>query len=311
MKANSKTDQLHAGKKPGRFVAFFARYGEDYLFILPFVLIFCTFTVVPVVISIVLSFTRFDVLQPPVFNNISNYVRLFIDESLFPIALKNTLLISVITGPVGFLLCLLLAWLLNELGTALRSIMTLLFYAPVISGGAYMIWQIIYSGDTYGTLNGLLMSMGLTYEPIQWLTSSPHMLISAIFVILWMSFGPGFLSFIAGFKGVDRRLYEAAAIDGIKNRYQEMWYITLPSMRPQLMFSAVMSITASFGMGDIISAIYGFPSTNYTLYTMVHLLQDYGNVRYEMGYASAIATILFIIMIASNKLVQNLLRKIG
>lgn len=294
-----------------RIKTFLSRYGEDYLFVLPFLLVFCAFTVVPVLISMILSLTEFDVLQPPAFNGLSNYIRLFMDDSLFPIALKNTLFISLITGPVGFLLSLILAWLLNELGNRVRACMTLLFYAPAISGGAYMIWQIIYSGDSYGFLNGILMYWGIIYEPKQWLTDSSVMMISAIFLILWMSFGAGFLSFIAGFKNVDKSLYEAGAIDGIKNRFQEMWLITLPSMRPQLMFSAVMSITSSFGMGDIISAVFGFPSTNYTLYTMVHLLQDYGNIRFEMGYASAIATILFVIMVASNRLVQSMLKKIG
>ncbi len=197
--------------------------------------------------------------------------------------------------------------MLNELGNGTRSVLTLLFYAPVISGGAYTIWQIIYSGDTYGFLNGILMDLGIIYKPVQWLTDSDYMVGSAIAVMLWMSFGAGFLSFIAGFKNVDPKLYEAAAIDGVRNRYQEMWHITLPSMKPQLMFGAVMSITGAFGTGDVITAIYGFPSTNYTLYTLVHLLQDYGNVRYEMGYASAIATVLFLIMLGSNMIVQKLL----
>ena len=287
--------------------AFWSRYKEDYLFILPYMLVFFTFTVLPVIISVILSFTRFDIVQSPVFVGFRNYLRLFMDDSLFPVALKNTLLLALITGPIGFFLSLLLAWMLNELGNTTRSVLTLLFYAPVISGGAYTIWQIFYSGDTYGFLNGILMNLGIIYKPIQWLTDSDYMVGSAIVVMLWMSFGAGFLSFIAGFKNVDQKLYEAAAIDGIRNRYQEMWYITLPSMKPQLMFGAVMSITGAFGTGDVITAIYGFPSTNYTLYTLVHLLQDYGNVRYEMGYASAIATVLFLIMLGSNMIVQRLL----
>lgn len=286
---------------------FCLRYGADYLFALPYLAVFFTFTLLPVLISIVLGFTRFDVVQAPQFIGIQNYIRLFMDDSLFPIALKNTLLLAVVTGPVGFLLSLTLAWFLNEVGNKLRSLLTLLFYAPVISGGAFMIWQIIYSGDTYGILNGFLISNGIIFEPKQWLTDSTYMMGSALVVMLWMSFGAGFLSFIAGFKNVDSKLYEAGAIDGIRNRYQEMWYITLPSMKPQLMFSAVMSITSAFGTGDVISAIYGFPSTNYSLYTLVHALQDYGNVRFEMGYASAIATVLFLIMMGSNLIVQRLL----
>ena len=302
-----KTGDKQAGKRRNVLV----RYHEDYLFILPYVLIFVVFTVVPVVMSIGLSFTYFNVLELPRFVGLQNYFSLLLDDSLFMLALKNTLLLSVITGPVGFLLSLLLAWLVNEFGPKLRAFMTLLFYAPVISGGAYMIWQIIYSGDAYGFLNGILMDWGIIYSPIQWMTDPNYMMVAAILVILWMSFGAGFLSFIAGFQNVDRKLYEAAAVDGIKNRYQELWQITLPSMKPQLMFGAVMSMTNSFGMGDIITGIFGFPSTNYALHTLVHHLQDYGNVRFEMGYASAIATLLFLIMIGANQIVQRLLRKIG
>ena len=302
-----KNNKLSGNRETGGVKKFWSRYSEDYLFMLPYLLIFFTFVLLPVLISVVLSFTRFDIVQSPSFIGIRNYLRLFIDDSLFPIALKNTLLLALVTGPLGFFLSLLVAWLLNELGTRMRSVLTLFFYAPVISGGAYAIWQIIYSGDTYGFLNGILMNLGLIYKPIQWLTDSSYMMGSAMVVLIWMSFGSGFLSFIAGFKNVDARLYEAAAIDGIKNRFQEMWYITLPSMKPQLMFGAVMSITSSFGTGVVISAIYGFPSTNYAVYTLVHLLEDYGNVRYEMGYASAIATVLFAIMLGSNLIVQRIL----
>ena len=288
---------------------FWKKYSEDYLFILPYMAVFFAFTILPVAISMLLSFTQFDVVQAPKFIGVSNYIRLFMDDALFPVALKNTLLIALLTGPGGFFLSLFLAWLLNELGVFFRSVLTLLFYTPVISGGAYAIWQIIYSGDSYGFLNGVLISLGIIYEPIQWLTDSSYMMGSAVFVMLWMSFGSGFLALIAGFKNVDKRLYEAAAIDGVKNRYQEMWYITLPSMKPQLMFSAVISITTAFGTGGIITAIYGFPSTNYSLYTLVHLLEDYGNIRFEMGYASAIATVLFVIMVVCNRVIQSMLTK--
>ena len=287
------------------------KYRDDYLFMLPYLLVFSVFTIFPVVVAILFSFTRFDIVQLPSFIGLKNYFRLFMEDSLFPLALKNTLLLAVITGPGGFFLSLLLAWVLNEFNDRLRAVLTMLCYAPTLSGGAYMIWNIIYSGDSYGFLNGILIHLGIIYTPIQWLTDSKYMMASAILVILWMSFGSGFLSMIAGFKNIDRSQYEAAAVDGIKNRYQELWYITLPSMKPQLMFSAVMSITSSFGMGDIITAIYGFPSSNYALYTLVHMLQDYGNTRFEMGYASAIATILFFMMVLSNHFVQKLIRKVG
>lgn len=297
-------------KQRGTFFGTLKKYREDYLFILPYCAIFAVFTVLPVLMSMFLSLTRFDVVQMPHFIGLKNYFRLFMEDSLFPLTLKNTILLAVVTGPVGFFLSLFLAWLLNEFGNKLRSVLTLLCYAPTLCGGAYMIWQIIYSGDSYGFLNGILIDFGFIYSPIQWLTDSSYMMLSAIIVILWMSFGSGFLSLIAGFKNVDKALYEAAAVDGVRNRWQELWYVTLPSMGPQLMFSAVMSITSAFGMGDVITAIYGFPSTNYSLYTLVHMLQDYGNTRYEMGYASAIATILFLIMVGSNRIVQKLIGKL-
>lgn len=287
------------------------RYREDYLFMMPFLVIFFIFTIIPVVASILLSFSYFNVLESPRFIGLDNYFRLFLDDKIFIKSLINTVILSIITGPVGFFLCLLMGWVMNEFSPKVRAVLTLLLYAPSISGSVYLIWQLIYSGDAYGMLNSLLMRFNLINEPIQWLTDPKYMMAAAIVVILWTSLGTSFLSFIAGFQNVDRKLYEAGAVDGIRNRWQELWFITLPSMRPQLMFGAVISITASFGMGEIISGLFGFPSTNYTLQTMVHQLQDYGTIRFEMGYASAIATILFLIMIGANRFVQKLLMKMG
>lgn len=290
---------------------FLKAYGTDYLFAAPFFLLFLLFTVLPIAASAVLSLTDFNAVSIRQFVGLQNYFNLLLDDGLFLEALKNTFFLSVITGPIGYILCLIVAWLVNELGDRLRSVVTLLFYAPVISGGAYTVWQTIYSGDAYGFLNGALMSLGLIDAPIQWLTDTSYMMPAAIVIILWMSFGTGFLSLIAGFKNVDKTLYEAGAVDGIKNRFQELWFITLPYMKPQLMFSAVMSITGAFGIGDVITAVFGFPTSGYALHTLVHHMQDYGNTRFEMGYASSIAVILFIIMIAANEIVQKLLRKVG
>ena len=286
-------------------------HWEDGLFMLPYLLLFAAFTVIPVLISVGLSFTYFNVLEPPRFIGMSNYVQLLLDDEIFVLALKNTLILSLITGPVGFFLCFGLAWMINEFGPRTRAALTLLFYAPVISGGAYMIWQIVFSGDAYGYLNGILLDLGIIYTPIQWLTDSSYMMPAAITVILWMSFGAGFLSFVAGFKNIDMRLYEAAAVDGIRDRWQELWYITLPCMKPQLLFGAVMSITGSFGVGDVITGVFGYPSTNYALHTLVHHLQDHGSIRLEMGYACAIAVVLFFLMVGANQIVQRLLRRVG
>lgn len=300
-----------AKKKKLGFKAFCKKYGPDYLFAAPFVILFFIFTVVPVIASIVLSLTNYNTIQFPDFVGLDNYFNLILDDALFMTALKNTLLLSVITGPLGYLLSLMVAWLVNELGNRTRSLVTLLFYTPSIAGGAYLIWQIIYSGDMYGFLNGVLLNLGIIDTPIQWLTNTSYMFPAAIVAVLWMSFGTGFLSLIAGFKNVDKTLYEAAAVDGIKNRYQELWYITLPSMRPQLMFSAVMSITGAFGTGAVITGIFGFPSSGYALHTLAHHMSDYGSTRFEMGYACAIAVILFAIQVATNSVIQKMLRKVG
>ena len=287
------------------------RYAEDYLFILPYYLIFVVFTILPVGTAIGLSFTYFNVLEAPSFVGVSNYVQLVLDDSLFMTALKNTLFLSLITGPLGYLLSIALAWLVNEFGAKLRSVLTLLFYAPVISGGAYMIWQIIFSGDAYGMANGLLMQLGVINEPILWLTDPRYDLGIVIVVQLWLSLGTSFLAFIAGFQTIDASLYEAAAVDGIRTRWQELWYITLPCIKPQLMFSAIMSITSSFTIGDQITMLVGFPSPNYAAHTIMHHLQDYGSTRFEMGYACAIATVLFLLMVVCNTLIQKFLRKVG
>jgi len=282
-----------------------------YLFIAPFGIIFFIFTVIPVIISILLSFTYFNVLEPPKFIGWANYVKLLFSDDIFLIAIKNTFLFAAITGPIGYLMCLLFAWLINELPPKLRAFLTLLFYAPTISGQIYMIWTIMFSGDSYGYINGLLLKIGAILEPVQWFTDPKYMMPLVIVVVLWISLGTSFLAFIAGLQGIDKTWFEAGAVDGIKNRWQELWFITLPSMKPQLLFGAVMSITGSFGIGSVITALVGFPSTDYAVHTVVHHLEDYGGIRFEMGYASAIATILFFVMIASNRIIQKLLAKVG
>lgn len=277
----------------------------------PYMIIFFLFTVIPVVLSLGLSFFYFNMLEFPRFVGWQNYSRLFLNDDIFMIALKNTLLFAVITGPISYVACFVFAWIINELSPKVRAFMTLIFYAPAISGNVFFIWLIIFSGDSYGYLNGFLMKSGFILEPVQWLLDEKYILPIVMIVQLWLSLGTSFLAFIAGLQTIDRTLIEAGAVDGIKNRWQELWYITLPSMRPQLMFGAVMQITASFAVADISIALAGFPSVNYAAHTVVTHLMDFGTIRFEMGYASAIATVLFFLMIGSNKLTQKVLRKVG
>jgi multiple sugar transport system permease protein len=250
-------------------------------------------------------------LELPSFVGWENYARLFLSDDVFMTSLKNTLLFAIITGPVSYVACFLFAWIINELTPKIRAFMTVIFYAPSISGNVFFIWLIIFSGDTYGYLNGFLMQTGFLLEPIQWLRDEKYILGVVILVQLWLSLGTAFLAFIAGLQTIDKTLIEAGAVDGIKNRWQELWFITLPSMKPQLLFGAVLQITMAFAVADISMALAGFPSVNYAAHTVVTHLIDYGTIRFEMGYASAIATVLFIIMVSTNLLVQKILRKVG
>ena len=282
-----------------------------YVMIAPFMLLFFVFTVFPVLLSIVLSFTDFNLLEFPHFLGLNNYIRLFLDDDIFILACQNTLIFASITGPVSYLLSLLIAWFINELGPKLRSVVTLVFYAPSISGSVYLVWQTLFSSDSYGWVNGTLINLGIIDDAILWFKDADYVMPLCIVVALWTSLGTAFLSFIAGLQNVPRHLYEAGAVDGIKNRWQELWNITLPYMKPQLMFGAVLSMTQSFGFGAIVDALCGFPSVEYAAHTIVHHLNDYGGQRYEMGYASAIAVILFVVMVGANLIIKKGLSKIG
>ncbi len=288
-----------------------AKNKASYIMCAPYFLLFFTFTVLPVLASIVLSFTYFNMLEAPTFIGWDNYIKLFLDDDIFMTSFKNTLILAIITGPVSYMLCLLFAWIINEFKGKLRAFLTLIFYAPSICGQAYLIWTYILTGDRYGYLNGFLLRWGILDEPILWMKTEKYVLPILIIVQLWLSLGTGFLSFIAGLQTVDKSLYEAAAMDGVKNRWQELWYVTLPAMKPQLLFGAVMQITTSFAIGDVSIALAGNPSVNYAGATIVTHLMDYGQTRFEMGYASAIAVILFLLMVGSNMLVQKLLRRVG
>lgn len=282
-----------------------------YAFLAPYAIIFILFSVLPVCTSIFFSFTYYNILEAPRFIGLQNYVSLILDDDIFLIAIKNTFMIAVITGPIGYMMSFLFAWLINELPRWVRSVAVVVFYAPSIAGNCFVIFSVFFRGDAYGYVNAFLMNLGIIDAPILWFVNPTYMLPICMLVILWMSLGTGFLSFVAGLQGVDRAQFEAGYMDGIKNRWQELWYITLPNMKPMLMFGAVMSITQAFGVCDVTMALCGYPSTDYAARTIVTHLYDYGYSRFEMGYASAIATILFLMMILCNKAIQNILRRVG
>ena len=266
-------------------------------FLGPWLLLFLVFTILPVLAAMALSFTSFNMLQMPRFNGISNYLRLFLDDDVFVIALKNTLLFAIVTGPVGYIMSFVFAWCSNELSPRPLSLLTLALYAPTLCSIVYFIWKFIFDGDSYGFLNGLLLKYSIISQPMYWLTDPTYNVQVMIVVLLWMSAGTGFLTFIAGLQSMNGELFEAGALDGIRNRFQELWFITLPQMKPQLLLGAVFSISGAFAIGAQNAALTGFPSTDYSTHTVLLHIQDYAYTRYEMGYASAITVVLILMQL--------------
>ena len=310
-KKEKQVKPLHEMTKSERTWFLIKRNKTAYFMIAPFMILFFIFTIIPVALSLVLSLTSFNMLQFPKFIFLDNYVTLFLDDDLFVTALKNTLIFAAVTGPSSYIISFVVAWFINELPPKIRAVVTLVFYAPSIAGNVYLIWTTIFSSDSYGLMNGFLLQMGIIDSPILFFQNADWVMPLCIAVALWTSLGTSFLAFIAGLQGINKSLFEAGAIDGIKNRWQELWYITLPSMKPQLMFGAIMSITASFNFGGIVTALAGNPSVDYVAYTLQHHLEEYQNNRWEVGYASAISFILFLMMIGMNVLITKLISKLG
>ena len=277
-----------------------------YAMLLPFMSLFIIFTVVPVVMSLPMGFTNFNMIETPKFVGLSNFYTLFLNDDVFLIAVRNTLIFAIFTGPFSYILSFIIAWLMNAF---LKTFFTFVFYAPSMTTSVYVTWQLILSGDSYGYLNAVLIDLGILNEPAQWLTDTNYILTVVIIVQLWMSMGAGFLAIRAGFQNIDKSMYEAGAIEGIKNRWQELFYITIPSMGPQLLFAAVIQISASFTVGVVGQNLVGLPSTDYAAHTIMNHATDYGNIRYEMGYASAICFVLFAAMLLANKGINWLLGK--
>lgn len=281
--------------------------GLAILFFLPFFILFCLFVLAPVVQSIFYSFTNYDLLNRMDFVGFNNYKQLFLNDEIFLLALKNTMIFACIAGPVSYIMSFVMAWVLNDLKG--RTVFALAFYAPSITSGTAMgvIWLYFFSSDSYGLINNALMKLGLISSPILWSQDVKLILPVCIFIQIWMGMGTGFLVFMAGLQNVNPELYEAGAIDGIKGRFAELFYITLPQMKPQLLFGAINTIAGSFGVFDIISSFAGFPTSNYAAHTLVAHVYDYAFVRYEMGYAAAVSVVLFLITFLFGKLVMFML----
>lgn len=286
------------------------KHKWGYLFLAPFMTLFIVFTVAPVLTGIYLSFTYFNVLQPAKWIGLTNYRLLFLEDDIFLKSLHVTVVFAVMTGPVGFLLSFVMAWLINQV--KVRIIYMVAFYAPSLSGiGMASIMRIFFSNDRYGYLNNWLINLGILDEPFPWLADIDTMLGVVIIVQLWMSMGPGFLAFLAGLQQIDEQIYEAGKVDGVRNRLQELFFLTLPLVKPQLVFGAVMAIVGAFSMFDISVGLVGFPSPQYAAHSIMAHLYDYAFLRFEMGYAAAISVIMFIMMYGLSTLFRKMLSTKG
>mgnify|MGYP002774053044 CR=1 FL=1 len=281
-----------------------------YVFIAPYYSVFILFILVPVVIAIALSFTNFNSIEFPDFVGLVNYINLILqDDTFMRYVLPNTIIFSVFVGPGGYLLSFFLAWSLAQLSRIPRTILALIVYSPSITAGTAMtvVWKVLFSGDQMGYINNLLLKIGVITEPIVFLQSTKYLLPIMILVSLWSSMGIGFLAMLAGILNIDKSLYEAAAIDGVKNRFQEIFYITIPSMKPQMLFGAIMAITSTFQQGAIGVQLSGSnPTPQYAGQLMLNHIEDFGFTRYEMGYASTVSVVLLLIIYAFSKAAKKL-----
>lgn len=284
--------------------------GKAYLMLLPYIILFSTFILVPVIIAMGLSFTYFDVINKPSFTGLLNYITLFTQDEVFlKYVLPNTFLYALIVGPGGYVISFLLAWMLAQIQPLPRTILALCIYTPSMLGGVFIgvIWKTIFSGDQSGWFNSILLRLGLIDTPIQFLLTSDYFMLIMIIVSLWSAMGIGFLSMISGILNIDQELYEAAYVDGIRNRFQEIVYITVPSMKPQMFFGAVMAIVNAFNMGWIGVTLSGAnPTPNYSGQLITNHIDDYGFLRYEMGYAAAISVVLLLVVYGFNMVAGRL-----
>jgi multiple sugar transport system permease protein len=283
-----------------------------YYFLLPYLLLFLVFIIIPIIAAIALSFTNYDAVQIPKLVGFINYINLLTQDDVFmQKVLPNTCIFAFIVGPLGYTLSFVLAWMLAQISKLPRTILALLIYSPSLTSGVAMavVWKIIFAGDQMGYINYLLIEMGIINNPILFLTDGKYLLIIMIVVSLWSSMGVGFLAILAGILNIDTQVYEAASIDGLQNRFQEMFYITIPMMKPQMLFAAVMAVVNTFSVGIIGIQLSGSnPTPNYAGQLMVNHIEDYGFIRYEMGYASAVSLILLVIIYSISRFARKVFK---
>jgi len=274
--------------------------------LLPYGILFTMFIAVPIAVAVFFSFTYFDMIQTPIFAGLANYIAILTQDTIFfQHVLPNTLQFSIIVGPGGYIIAFFMAWMLAQIQKGPRTFIALCLYMPSLAPGVFVgvLWTTIFSGNQFGYVNAILLNWNLIDQPIQFLQSPAYLLNIMIVVSLWSAMGLGFLAMLAGILNIDEQLYEAAYIDGIQNRFQEIIYITIPSVRPQMLFGAVMAIVNSFNNAGIGVALSGAnPTPQYSGQLITNHIDDYGWIRFEMGYAAALSVLLMLLIWVFSKL---------
>lgn len=294
-------------KKKKTFKQLVKEYRTGTLLVLPFLILYLVFVMGPIVIAAGMSLTDYNLLETPNFVGFENYKVLFLEDDVFITAIKNTLIFAVIAGPVGLFMSFILAYIIN--GKPFSKLFSLLFYAPALTSGIAMtvVWMYFFSSDRYGFINNILFQLGIINEPILWNIDGKYILTVVIIISVWMNMGSGFLVFFAGLKNTSKELMEAGKIDGIRNSTQELYYIIIPQMKPQLLFGCINAVTTSLGVFEIAMGVAGFPSPNYAGHTIVAHLYDYAFIRFQMGYAAAVAMVLFLVTFVLGKILTKVL----
>lgn len=270
----------------------FAKYWTSYLFILPSIIGVLVFLAYPIFFSLYISLTNWDFINPSKFVAFNNYIRLFTQDNYFWISMKVTATYVLMFVPGVLAASMVLALAMNQKLRGIRFVRTAIFIPVVTSMVAVaIVWVWLLSKD-FGLINMALGVFGI--KPVGWLTNESTALPSIVLVGVWKAMGYNAILLLAALQGVPRILYEAAEIDGA-NSWDKFWNVTIPMIAPTIIFVTVTSMIGGFQVFDQVFVMTaGGPGTSTYVYNFYFFRQAFGQLK--MGYASAMAYILFIVM---------------
>lgn len=262
-------------------------------YLMPYIIGLLVFTAIPFLASLWMSFTEYNLMSPPRFTGLDNYIQLFTDDRMFRRSLGTTLLYVCMTVPIKLVFALFIAYVLNYKLRFINFFRTA-FYVPSILGGSVAIavlWRYIFASN--GLVNMILAVFGV--DPVNWFGDPTNALITITLLRCWQ-FGSAMVIFLAALQSVDKSLYEAAAIDGA-SKFSSFIYITIPLITPVIFFNLIMQMVQAFQEfnGPYIITQGGPLKSTYLLPLYIY---DEAFRRFHMGYASAIAWVLFAIIMA-------------